>query len=541
MALTPAQQRALDNNLKYWRDREEEAQRHYIAEDDALEAKIGSKYNYLYMELDERINAFYSRYASAEGIDMATAQQKVSQMDVKAFEERAKQYVEAAARMRKAEEEGHYALAEQLKRYVFSDEANEALRLYNATMRINRLEMLKAQMGLDITETFNDIQQLLGDGLDERVIEELERQSGILGETVSPTAKRVNAIVNASFNNATWSQRLWGYQDQLRDELSKLLTNGIIQGRNPIELARELRKTIGGTKANTERLTRTEMSRVQTAAQEESYKESGYEQYIFIAVGTACPICKELDEQVFPVENLKDNQYAPPIHPNCRCSTAAYMDREALERELFGEEYNSLGGEASRNTGEDVEYNSEASFSIKLDGYSEEVQEGLAKAMRDVAEKGGKDGNEHLRLVDLDTGDWFYYETNGLPDGVGYDFWSYLKDNPEHRFAFVHNHNTDSAFSETDMRTLLTTEQIPVMIAVRNDGVIYVAERKGNPLSSGWFDDLYEDEINELNKQVADGNISIARRTIERELLIVDNLIKDYTKAGELVEYDTRG
>lgn len=82
MALTPAQQRALDNNLKYWRDREEEAQRHYIAEDDALEAKIGSKYNYLYMELDERINAFYSRYASAEGIDMATAQQKVSQMDV---------------------------------------------------------------------------------------------------------------------------------------------------------------------------------------------------------------------------------------------------------------------------------------------------------------------------------------------------------------------------------------------------------------------------------------------------------------------------
>lgn len=344
IVLSASQRLALKANLDYWRRREEEARKHYIAEDDALEAKINSKYNYLYMQLDERINAFYSRYATAEGIDMATAQQKVSKADIKAYSERAKQYVEAAARMRKAQDEGNFALAEQLKRYVFSDEANEAMRLYNATMKINRLEMLKSQMGLDMVETFNGIQQDLGEGLDARTLEELERQAGILGETVTTTRHRIDAIVNASFNNATWSQRIWMYQTQMRDALGTLLTDGIIQGRNPVDLARDLRKIVGGSVKNTERLLRTEMARVQTAAQENAYKEGGFEQYIFLALGTACPICRALDEQVFDIKLLDNNQFAPPVHPNCRCSTAAYVDRDEMERELFREE-NSLQDE----------------------------------------------------------------------------------------------------------------------------------------------------------------------------------------------------
>lgn len=338
LVLSASQRLALKANLDYWRQREEEARKHYIAEDDALEAKIASKYNYLYMQLDERINAFYSRYATAEGIDMATAQQKVSKADIKAYSERAKQYVEAAARMRKAMDEGNFALAEQLKRYVFSDEAEEAMRLYNATMKINRLEMLKSQMGLDMVETFNGVQQDLGEGLDARTLEELERQAGILGETVSTTRHRIDAIVNASFNNATWSQRIWMYQTQMRDALGTLLTDGIIQGRNPVDLARDLRKIVGGSVKNTTRLLRTEMARVQTAAQENAYKEGGFEQYIFLALGTACPICRALDEQVFDIKFLDDNQFAPPVHPNCRCSTAAYADRAEMERELFGVE-----------------------------------------------------------------------------------------------------------------------------------------------------------------------------------------------------------
>jgi hypothetical protein len=91
-----------------------------------------------------------------------------------------------------------------------------------------------------------------------------------------------------------------------------------------------------------------------------------------------------------------------------------------------------------------------------------------------------------------------------------------------------------------DMATLLTTKNIYVMIAARNDGVKYVAERTGSAFDCGWFDDLYIDDIKKLNEKYRSGTISTAERSRERELLIVRNLLRDYTKGRGVIEYDGR-
>lgn len=196
--------------------------------------------------------------------------------------------------------------------------------------------------------------------------------------------------------------------------------------------------------------------------------------------------------------------------------------------------------DAARNSNTPVKFDPKNDYSINLPGYSEKVNDGLSEAIKSVSEKGGADGYEHMHLVDLETGKIVYYETNNMPNEVGYQFWGYLKKHPESRLAFIHNHNTDSSFSETDMRTLLTTREIPLMIAARNDGVKYVAERAGDVLPSGWFDGLYESDIEALNQQLRDGIISSAERARRRELVIVDNLLRDYTKGRGLVEFDGR-
>lgn len=200
----------------------------------------------------------------------------------------------------------------------------------------------------------------------------------------------------------------------------------------------------------------------------------------------------------------------------------------------------SAAKEAVRNTFTKVSFVPENDYSIRLEGYSDAVNEGLSKAARSVAQKGGTDKYEHMHLVDLKTGVVGYYETNQMENEVGYKFWRYLDQHPGSQYAFVHNHNTDSSFSEADLRTLLTAKEIPVMIAVRNDGVKYVAERSGEPLKSGWFDDLYEDELEAISQKIRNGEISQAEWSMRREMLIVDNLLRDYTKGRELVEYDGR-
>lgn len=306
----------------YWRKREEAQLKHYITEEKELQKAMTDVYTYMLRQVQLQINDFYARYARAEHITLAEAMQRVSKMDIQEFAQKAKKYV---------------------KEKDFSPKANKELRLYNATMRINRLELLKANIGLETLDGFNDIEKMLDDGLTKRTIDELERQedifrrdAGILSTTVFDNAKTAQTIVNSSFNNATWSERIWANQNRLRDELSALLTTGLIAGRNPRVLFPQLEKLFGVSRNSAERLMVTEMARVQTEAQKESYKRNEFDEYIFISLDTACHDCLELNEKHFLVKDMMPGENAPPMHPHCRCSTAAYIDRAAVEEELFG-------------------------------------------------------------------------------------------------------------------------------------------------------------------------------------------------------------
>ncbi len=49
-----------------------------------------------------------------------------------------------------------------------------------------------------------------------------------------------------------------------------------------------------------------------------------------------------------------------------------------------------------------------------------------------------------------------------------------------------------------------------------------------------------QDELNALNEAIKSGKISPADGNILREEIIVDGLLRDYTKAGRFVEIDGR-
>ena len=112
----------------------------------------------------------------------------------------------------------------------------------------------------------------------------------------------------------------------LKNELSSLLQSGLIQGQHPRKLATHLRKRFGVSQSNAERLMITELARVQTEAQKQSFERNGFEEYTFLALGNACPICKALDGKHFKVKKMMPGTNAPPVHSRCRCSVAAYED-----------------------------------------------------------------------------------------------------------------------------------------------------------------------------------------------------------------------
>lgn len=120
----------------------------------------------------------------------------------------------------------------------------------------------------------------------------------------------------------------------MRDELGKLLEKGLIQGKNPRVLARELNKVFNTGKYNCERLMRTELARVQIEAQRQSYIKNGFEMYTFITNTGCCDVCSAIAGKHFKVADMLAGTNAPPMHPNCRCSTAPYSDRKAFDEWL---------------------------------------------------------------------------------------------------------------------------------------------------------------------------------------------------------------
>lgn len=315
-----------NNNRLYWEKREQKQRELYMMEEAQQQRELEKIYAEMYRHAEDEINRFYGKYADAEGIDITEAKKRVTQADIEAYEALAKEYV---------------------KNKDFSDRANAEMRLYNATMKINRLEMLKARIGVYLVAGINDIDDYYEKVITDRTRQEIERQAGILGETVSvaDTTKRAENIVNASFFNATYSERIWSHQDRLRSVINIELQKGLIAGIGSRQMASNIRKEYDVSLADAHRLMVTELRRVQTDVAMDSYKASGVQKYVYMAVNPrACPICREIDGNVYNVADAEPAKNAPPMHPRCHCTTAPYVDEGEYDAWL---NYLNQGGKTS--------------------------------------------------------------------------------------------------------------------------------------------------------------------------------------------------
>lgn len=329
-------------NSKYW-DLRSEAEKAWIIQniqnDEEFNAKLKEYYDRAILSINRTIESELSRLAIKENIDINELKQRVKDFDVQEYSIEAKRIVEEADKLRK---QGRNVTYED-----FSKEINERLRLYNATMRINRQELLKSLIGLNLIELGANIDANLRQKLTKDYTDEITRQAGILGEFKHPiwTGKEVAKIVMAQTGSANFSKRIWANQDALKARLDASLSVALIQGQNPRKMAQQLRdlvsKEVTNARYATERIARTESARVQTQAQLKSFRDYGYKFCKWHAEPSACKICKEIAENdsgygvgVYRVDEVP----SLPAHPNCRCGLGAYWvdEKVTIARAPYG-------------------------------------------------------------------------------------------------------------------------------------------------------------------------------------------------------------
>lgn len=295
----------MTSSKDYWRKREEQHIAQMIKDERQMKKTIAERFQNAIDNINKEIDANWSRFAGKEGISLSEAKKISMEMDVKAFARKAKKYV---------------------KEKDFSQTANDELRLYNVTMRVNRVELLKSQIGLELIALSDDLDKYTADLLTKEGLAEATRQAGILGETIFDGYKDfVDSVVNGSFHSATFSQRIWGNMQVFKAELDKLLVQTITQGKNPKDMARKLRNLFESSKYEAERLMRTESARVQSEIQKQSYNKYHIDEYEYIAEPTACKICLPLNGKIFKTNTMAPGNNASPMHANCRCSTVPHI------------------------------------------------------------------------------------------------------------------------------------------------------------------------------------------------------------------------
>ena len=268
--------------------------------------------------------------------------------DMKEYETLAKRAVAKANALR--------AQGKHVTRKDFSADVNNRLKVYNATMRINRNEILKSKIGARLVELGVDQEGSLTSKLWNDYTKEKERQAGILGITTKSdlwTSKEVQEQIAGQIAGANFSKRIWANVDVLKGQLDGLVSSAIIRGENPVKMAKQLTEMVSSTVMDqeyaAERLARTETARVQFAAQKKSIIDTGYKYVRWVAEGAACRTCRKIahkdngygEEGVYKAKEVPD--IPADTHPNCMCSISAYW----VDENLLDDEYKPQNEETS--------------------------------------------------------------------------------------------------------------------------------------------------------------------------------------------------
>lgn len=258
--------------------------------------------NYM-QEIESKVNSFYMEYAKEQGITLKEARALADKMDVTNFAERARVAVQDRD---------------------FSKHTNEWLKVYNLKMKVSREELLRYDVQLELYKLTKESESVMVNGMSEEYRRELERQAGILGNSVPEIKERVNALINADFYGATFSERIWGKNGKYESLNAKVMASiGKIVGQESdykTEI-KKMREYFGASEEDAERLIRTETRRMNASAQLDSFKENDFTHYVYVAESGACLTCASLDQTVIPVDKAQAGYNYPTMHPNCRCST----------------------------------------------------------------------------------------------------------------------------------------------------------------------------------------------------------------------------
>ena len=140
----------------------------------------------------------------------------------------------------------------------------------------------------------------------------------------------MTSLLSEQWSGANYSQRIWKNTDLLAESLSEIIGGAMMSGQSIEKTSRMIRERFDVAKYYADRLVRTETNHFNNEADAMAYEEMDVDKYVFLATldTRTSSICQDLDHEVFDLKDRQVGVNCPPMHPNCRSKTRAYMGEE---------------------------------------------------------------------------------------------------------------------------------------------------------------------------------------------------------------------
>lgn len=305
--------------------------------EDFLVEKVEPLYRQALKEIKEEIGKMYQAFAGQEKITLAEAKRKISRADFRKvdFSAMAKRQAEERRDFsrKKSSMPGDIVAAMEKKHMQYES----LLSSYTKKGQISRLELLHINIERILLDLYDgnqmNIYDFLADQYRDGYYRSVFRNQQAIGfgkDFAAVNEDAVNRAVLNSYKRNNYSDTLWQHREHLSDDLRSNMTVGLIRGESLEKMASRISRRMEVSRSNAYRLVRTETAYIYEQAAMKAYKECGIEKYEYMATldGKTSKICRELDGRVFWLKDAMPGKNYPPMHPNCRSTTAAAFDED---------------------------------------------------------------------------------------------------------------------------------------------------------------------------------------------------------------------
>lgn len=270
--------------------------------------------------IENEISAYYQKYCDEHGLNHAEAKKMLNKKEFSVWKKSIEEYMK------------------ELSADADNTKLKFELDTLSARSRINRQEQLLSNIYKEMGEIATRANIKITHHLQETLIEnynrglyKIQKSAGIGFDVTKINTKLVKEILAYPWSTKTFSADIWGKVDLLAETVRRELISGLQSGAGIQKITRMVDACMGRGKKNAERVVRTESKYFANQGQMLTYRKYRIDKYRFM--GGGCEKCRELNNQVFDIEDAVVGINYPPIHPNCKCTTCAYFELSIFDEQ----------------------------------------------------------------------------------------------------------------------------------------------------------------------------------------------------------------